>query len=179
MTPPGAPAKQPASVVVVGAGIAGLAFAYRLHRLAPHIRIIVVDAAPDVAGGKLRTSEVAGLAVDEAADAFLARHPAPTALCTELGLADRLTQPAAREALLVQHGELHRIPAGLVLGVPCDLDALRASGVVSPEGVDRAALDLTAPADGPPPARRTRLPNASAAEVLPTPQSVSGRSDSS
>ena len=38
-------------------------------------------------------------------------------------------------------------PRGLVLGVPTDLDALAASGAVSPEGVARAGQDLTMGAD--------------------------------
>src|SRR5690606_485315 len=63
-------------------------------------------------------------------------------LCTELGLADRLTSPATGVAYLWAGGELRRFPEGLVLGVPTDLDALAASGVLSDEGVDRARAEL-------------------------------------
>ena len=63
-----------------------------------------------------------------------------------------LTSPAERSALLWSGGMLRRLPTGLVLGVPTDLDALRASGIVSSAAVDRAACDLeaTAPPEGEP-----------------------------
>ncbi len=54
-----------------------------------------------------------------------------------------MVTPAERTAYLFARGELRRFPEGGVLGVPTDLDALAASGVISAEGVDRAALDLT------------------------------------
>jgi oxygen-dependent protoporphyrinogen oxidase len=77
--------------------------------------------------------------------------PAAVGLCRELGLGDRLTAPAGGGAFVYCGGALHRFPDGLVLGVPTDLDALAAWGVISPAGVERARQDLTAPADGPPP----------------------------
>ena len=52
---------------------------------------------------------------------------------------------------MLSGGELRRLPDGLVLGVPTDLEALAASGIVSAEGVARAGEDLVRPADGPPP----------------------------
>lgn len=133
-------------VVVVGAGISGLATAHRLGTLRPDAAITVVDAAP-VTGGKIRTTAIAGITVDEAADAFLARIPITLDLVRELGLAGRLTSPAERRAFVYRHDALHRFPEGLVLGVPTDLDALRASGLVSDAAVDRAALDLDPGAD--------------------------------
>lgn len=146
---PGPMRRRPQRVAVVGGGVTGLAAAHRLHRLAPDIELVVLDAA-DRPGGKVLTSELAdGLRVDEAADAFLARVPEALALCRELGLQDQLVTPAARSAFVKSHGELRRLPEGLVLGVPTDLDALADSGIVSPEGVARAAEDLTRPADAP------------------------------
>jgi oxygen-dependent protoporphyrinogen oxidase len=153
------------TVVVVGAGIAGLACAHRLHtdhgpgvqatqaglrgaNAEPGLDVVVVEAAHRT-GGKVRTSEIAGIAVDEAVDGFLARVPATIALCHELGLGDELTQPATAGASVWKGGRLHPFPEGLVLGVPVDLDALARSDLVSPAGIERAARDLTAPADGP------------------------------
>lgn len=147
--------RRPRRVAVVGAGLTGLAAAHRLHRLDPEVDVVVLDAAPR-AGGKVLTSELAprpdggALRVDEAADAFLARVPEALALCRELGLDEHLVTPAARSAFVKSHGELRRLPDGLVLGVPTDLEALAASGIVSPEGVARAGEDLTRAADGPP-----------------------------
>ncbi len=138
-------------VVVVGAGISGLTTAYRLSRTRPELEVVVLEAS-DRTGGKIHTTPFAGRLVDEAADAFLARVPAAVALARELGLADQFVTPAVRRAFLYRHGRLHPFPEGQVLGVPTDLEALRASGIVSAAGVERAALDLTLPAavDGAP-----------------------------
>ncbi len=135
-------------VAIIGAGIAGLTCAYRLHRLIPGAEITVVEASDHI-GGKIRTTAIAGMVIDEAADAFLARVPVAIDLCDELGLRDQLVTPAIRQAFVYRGGRLHRFPDGLVLGVPTDLDALRATGVVSAAGVDRAAQDLTLPRDLP------------------------------
>jgi oxygen-dependent protoporphyrinogen oxidase len=137
-----------ARVAVVGAGVAGLTCAYRLHGADPGLEVVVLEAGASP-GGRIRTSEIAGRPVDEAVDGFLARVPAAVDLCRELGLGDELTAPATAGASVWRHGALRPFPDGLVLGVPTDLDALAASGIVSAAGVDRAARDLTAPADGP------------------------------
>ena len=131
------------SVVVVGAGITGLTAAHALATAGASVT--VVDAAERV-GGLIRTTPFAGRPVDWGADAFLARVPEGVELCRELGLAGRLTSPMARRAFVYTHGRLSPLPDGLVLGVPTDLDALAASGVVSPAGVARAAEDLHRPA---------------------------------
>ena len=143
-------ARRPRRAMIVGAGITGLAAAHRLHALAPEVELVVVDAADEV-GGKVRTEDLGGAPVDAAADAFLARVPEAVALCRELGLDDELVTPAQRSAFVLSGGALRRLPDGLVLGVPTDLDALAASGIVSEAAVARAAEDLTRPADGPVP----------------------------
>ena len=138
-------------VVVVGAGITGLTTAFTLATREPGLRVTVLEASHRV-GGKILTTPFAGRPVDCGADAFLARVPEARELCEELGIAGMLTSPAERSALVWARGELRRLPAGLVLGVPTDMDALAASGIVSAEGVARAAADLDAtepPADEP------------------------------
>lgn len=127
--------------MVVGAGITGLTTAFTLATRHPGIDVTVVEAA-DRVGGKILTTPFAGRPVDCGADAFLARVPEAVELCDDLGLSGMLTSPAARDALVWSGAALRRLPAGLVLGVPTDLDALAASGIVSPEGVARAAQDL-------------------------------------
>jgi oxygen-dependent protoporphyrinogen oxidase len=128
-------------VVVVGAGITGLTAAFTLATGNPGVRLTVLEAA-DRVGGKVLTPPFAGRPVDCAADAFLARVPEAIELCDELGLSSVLTSPAERSALVWSRGALHPLPAGLVLGVPTDMDALAASGIVSRDGVARAAEDL-------------------------------------
>ena len=129
-------------VVVVGAGITGLTAALTLLDVVQGIDLVVVESSQHV-GGKIRTGLFAGHQVDEAADAFLARVPEGIALCERLGLRESLVAPAARTAYLYSRGQLHRFPEGLMLGIPTDLDALAASGVVSAAGVARAGQDLT------------------------------------
>jgi oxygen-dependent protoporphyrinogen oxidase len=133
-------ASAPRRVVVVGAGITGLAAAWTIATRSPGTDVVVLEASGR-AGGKVLTTPFAGRPVDCAADAFLARVPDGLELCEELGLAPLLTSPTERSAMVYAGGALHRLPPGLVLGVPTDLDALAASGIVSPEGIARAAAD--------------------------------------
>lgn len=134
-------------LAVVGAGISGLAAAWEGRRAGA--RVAVLDAAPSP-GGKLRTSPFAGVALDEAADAFLARVPEAVELCAELDVTADLVSPATGAAHVYLDGALRRLPADQLLGVPTDVDALAASGLVSAGGADRARRDLTAPDDRPP-----------------------------
>jgi oxygen-dependent protoporphyrinogen oxidase len=129
-------------VVVVGAGITGLTAAFTLATKRPDLEVVVLEASERV-GGKILTTPFAGRPVDCGADAFLARVPEAIELCRELGLDTILTSPSQKSAYVWVNGGLNRLPTGLVLGVPTDLDALAASGIVSPEGIARAAQDLT------------------------------------
>jgi oxygen-dependent protoporphyrinogen oxidase len=135
-----------ADLAVVGGGVSGLAAAWEAHRRGA--RVVVLDAA-ERPGGSLRTSPLGSVPVDEAADAFLARVPEAVELCEELGLAGELVSPATGAAHVWWDGALRRLPAEQLLGVPTDLDALAASGVLSPAGVERARQDLILPDDRP------------------------------
>jgi len=129
-------------VVVVGAGITGLTAAFTLATKRPDLEVVVLEAS-DRVGGKILTTPFAGRPVDCGADAFLARVPEAIELCRELGLDTILTSPSQKSAYVWVNGGLNRLPTGLVLGVPTDLDALAASGIVSPEGIARATQDLS------------------------------------
>jgi protoporphyrinogen/coproporphyrinogen III oxidase len=133
-------------IAVVGGGIAGLAAARDLARAGHEVTLIDAD---DTLGGKIRSSPVGQIDLDEGPDSVLARVPFAVELAKELGLGDDLVPQPPGSAYLYSRGELRRLPEGNVLGIPTDLDALAASGVVSAWGVARAADDLTAPADEP------------------------------
>jgi protoporphyrinogen/coproporphyrinogen III oxidase len=132
-----------ARVVVVGGGISGLAAARALARVVTAGAVeIEVRERDDRLGGKLKTSPFAGAsAVDEGADAFLARVPYATELARTVGLGDELTSPASATAAVHSAGRLHRIPDGLVLGVPAGLRGLAVSGLLSWRGKLRAAVE--------------------------------------
>ena len=129
-------------VVIVGAGIAGLATAWYLQQAG--VDAVVLEAS-DRAGGKVHTSELDGVALDVGPDTFLGRMPWAVDLCRELGLDDDLIAPATAQAWLWSRAELRRLPDGLALGVPLKPLTLARSGVVSPEGLARAALDVVLP----------------------------------
>ena len=128
---------------VVGGGIAGLAAAWELAGRRPGAEITVFE--PGRLGGKLRTSPFAGRMVDEGADAFLARVPEGRDLCAELGLDAGLVSPATGGVYVAAGAALHRLPEGLVLGVPVDPAQLRGSPLVGPGAADRVAAEPSQP----------------------------------
>ncbi|HZE30564.1 MAG TPA: protoporphyrinogen oxidase [Actinoallomurus sp.] len=130
-------------VVVVGGGITGLTAAY--HAAKNGARVTVLEGAAEV-GGKLRVSEVAGLPVDEGAEAMLARRPEGLELVRELGLGDRMVYPGTTSAAIWSRGALHDMPTGHIMGVPADLGALARSRILSAAGLARVPLDLVRPA---------------------------------
>jgi len=127
-------------VVVIGAGIGGLAAAHRL--LDRGVRVTVVEAS-DRVGGKLLPGEIAGARVDLGAESMLARRPEAVALAREVGLADGLQPPATATASLWTRGVLRPMPKGHVMGVPGTAAAL--SGVLSDEGLHRIERDADLP----------------------------------
>lgn len=131
-------------VRVVGGGISGLAVAHHLLQHAPDLDVAVLDAEA-TPGGKIRTSPFAGLpAVDEGADAFLARVPWAAALARAVGLGDQLVSPSTGAAAVWWH-QLRRLPEGLLLGMPTDPVNLARSGLLSWRGTARAALEPLLP----------------------------------
>ncbi|GAA1920318.1 protoporphyrinogen oxidase [Nocardioides lentus] len=129
-------------VAVVGAGIGGLTAARDL--VAAGHDVVVLEAA-EVAGGKLRRAEVAGVALDVGTEAMLHRRPEGSALAADLGLP--LVHPTGASSRIWTRGSLRRLPRSL-MGVPLDPDDLAASGVLSPEGLARARVERVEPWDG-------------------------------
>lgn len=110
---------------------------------------VTVVEAEDTLGGKIRTSAFVGMPIDEGPDAYLARVPHGVQLTRELGLGDDITHPETGHAA-VWHRRLHRIPAGLVLGIPTGSAALARSGLLSTRATVRAALEPILPTSGDP-----------------------------
>ncbi|MFC4531869.1 protoporphyrinogen oxidase [Sphaerisporangium dianthi] len=132
-------------VVVVGGGIAGLAAAWHLRHEDGDMAVTVLDGASRI-GGKLHTSQVAGIPVDEGAEAMLARRPEGKELARMAGVGGELADPAAVGASILSRGALRPMPKGQVMGVPSDITGLVRSGVLSPGGLARVPLDQILPA---------------------------------
>ncbi|MYW49217.1 protoporphyrinogen oxidase [Streptomyces sp. SID161] len=130
----------PGHVVVVGAGIAGLAAAHRL--LGRGARVTVLEAG-DRVGGKLLPGEIAGVRVDLGAESLLARRPEAVTLARETGLGEHLRPPATATASIWTRGALRPMPKGHVMGVPGTAAAL--SGVLSAAGLARIGRDADLP----------------------------------
>ncbi len=92
-----------APVVVVGAGLAGLACALRLH--AAGMPVSIVEAGDDV-GGRVRTDHVDGFLVDRGFQVLLTAYPEAQAVLDYAALDLRSFYPGA----LVRHGGgFHRV----------------------------------------------------------------------
>jgi protoporphyrinogen/coproporphyrinogen III oxidase len=132
-------------VVVIGGGIAGLAAAFYLKD--EPVRVTVLEGAGRL-GGKLSASDVAGVAMDEGAEALLARRPEGIGLITAAGLGDALVPAGVTSSAVYTRGAMRPLPRRQFMGVPADLDELAATGVISPEGVARARAEEVRPAEG-------------------------------
>lgn len=138
-------------VVIVGGGITGLTTAYRLLKSrrdasGSPIRVTVLEAKPRL-GGNIRTERAEGCVIDAGPDSFVTARPHATALCRELGLADRLigTTERNRRVYVRRGGVLHPLPEGLVLTVPSRVMPLARSGLFSLVAKARMGLDLVLP----------------------------------
>lgn len=120
-------------VAVVGGGLAGLTAALELLERGVDVEVLEGGARP---GGKLVRGDVGGLRVDLGAESILARRPEGLALVDRLGLGDRLVHPAPHGASIWTRGAVRPLPR-TVQGVPADVEALVASGIVAEAPVGR------------------------------------------
>ncbi|MFD6972847.1 protoporphyrinogen oxidase [Streptomyces sp. NPDC059979] len=129
-------------VVIVGGGIAGLSAAFYLRN--EPVRVTLLEGSSRI-GGKLSVSEVAGVAVDEGAESLYANRRKTTGLIKEAGLGDRIMSAGVTASAIWTRDEIRQQPDRQFMGVPCDLDDLARSGVLSAAGLDRARQDLALP----------------------------------
>jgi len=102
---------RPLDAVVVGAGISGLAAAFRLVRAG--MRVAVLEASPRP-GGALVTHEAAGFRFELGPNTVLESDPSLPALIRDCGLdGERLAAaPAARRRWVWHAGRLRALPSG-------------------------------------------------------------------
>jgi oxygen-dependent protoporphyrinogen oxidase len=132
-------------VVIVGGGIAGLAAAFFLRDEA--VRVTLLEGSPRL-GGKLSVSEIAGVPVDEGAEALLVTRPEGTGLIAEAGLVGDRVAPGPTSSAIWTLGALRPLPRRQFMGVPSDLAELARSGVLTEGGLVRASRDLELPPTG-------------------------------
>lgn len=132
-------------VAIIGGGIAGLAAALYLRD--EPVRVTVLEGSPRL-GGKLSASDVAGVAMDEGAEALLARRPEGIDLITAAGLGDSLVPAGVTSSAIYSRGAMRSLPRRQFMGVPADIDELEATEVLSAEGVHRARQESRPATDG-------------------------------
>ncbi len=141
---------RPESVIVVGAGVSGLAAAHRLTELARaesrSLELRVLEARSRV-GGAILTRRREGFLVEAGPDSFITQKPWALALCRRLGLENELipTNPDCRRTFVVRDGTLHPVPEGFLLLAPSRILPMLTSRLFSWPGKLRMGLDLVIP----------------------------------
>jgi oxygen-dependent protoporphyrinogen oxidase len=103
------------AIVVVGAGISGLATAYRLQERLPAAEITVLERDQRV-GGTAWTEERDGFRVEIGPNGFLDNKPTTVQLCRDLGLGEQLlaaSESSGQNRYLFLDGKLKALPNGL------------------------------------------------------------------
>lgn len=137
-------------VVVIGAGITGLAAAHRMRELSAErefpLEVIVLDRAAHT-GGPLATVHRDGFTIETGADSFLTEKPQAGELARRLGLGDELipTREEFRRTQVVHNGRLVDIPDGFSLMAPSRLGPVMRSKLFSPAAKLRIALEPLVP----------------------------------
>ena len=102
------------TIIIVGAGISGLATAHYIYQKAQSadkpVQCVVLEANSRL-GGKILTERVGDIITEGGPESFSTRKPWALALCRELGLGDRLlgADDAGRNYVL-QHGRPVQVP---------------------------------------------------------------------
>jgi oxygen-dependent protoporphyrinogen oxidase len=137
-------------IAVIGGGITGLSAAYYLKKQMAErgvpIQLTVIDKR-GAFGGHIHTLKRDGFVIEKGPDSFLARKLAMLELAKELDLDDQLTgtNPKAKKTYIIHRNKFHRMPPGLVLGIPTEMGPFMKTGLLSPGGKIRAAMDLLLP----------------------------------
>ena len=131
-------------MLIIGAGISGLAAAYELTQRGVAVRLLEASARP---GGLIHTEHLDGFTIEAGPDSILNAKPAAVALVRELGLTPALqaVRQGAR-AFVLKGRALHALPQPSLLGIPLTREALANYDLLSAEGRARMALEPTIPA---------------------------------
>jgi oxygen-dependent protoporphyrinogen oxidase len=142
-------------IAVLGGGVAGLAAANRIQELAREhgtaVEVTLYEREAH-AGGCIQTVRDGGFTMELGPDSLLIDKPAAARLIERLNLNGEIVDmlPHFKGARIVHRGKLHRIPPDFRLFTPTSIPALLTSGIFSPAGLARAAMEPFVPkrADG-------------------------------
>ncbi len=125
-------------IVVVGAGITGLAAAWELTRTGPGIEVTVCDGAPRP-GGVLQSEKIGEYLVEHSADMFSCEPEGAIELCRQLGIDGELlcTHEVQDKAFVGFGDQIAAVPKGFSLMVPALEGPIRDWPFLSAEGKQR------------------------------------------
>jgi len=136
-------------IVVIGAGITGLAAAYALHQAKSEGQDVewLLLEREDRVGGKIHTERTGGFVIDGGPDCFLPEKPWVGQLAAALGIdGDMLpTNDEHKKTFILSGGKLHLLPDGVMGLVPTKFVPFATSGLFSWPGKLRMAADLVIP----------------------------------
>ena len=132
-------------VIVVGGGISGLTSAYYLQKEAREnglaIDVQLLESSERL-GGKISTIQRDGFTIERGPDSFLARKESAGRLAGEVGLGEELVPNGTGQSYILVNGKLHKMPSGSFMGIPTRVRPFLFSGLFTPAGKARAAMDL-------------------------------------
>ena len=129
---------SPQTVTIIGAGITGLATAWKIRQLSPETRITVLESSEKV-GGVLQTERIGGYVVETSADMFTCQPPFALELCQSLGMEDQLltTAEPKHKAYVGMKDQVVPVPAGFSLMVPSQEESILDWPLMSDSGKQR------------------------------------------
>ncbi|MFS0865413.1 protoporphyrinogen oxidase [Fredinandcohnia sp. 179-A 10B2 NHS] len=139
-------------VIVIGGGITGLTAAYYLQKEAREkglsIDCSLLEASHRL-GGKVQTVVRDGFVIERGPDSFLERKQSAARLAKEVGLGDKLVNNTAGKSYVLVNGKLHPMPGGSIMGIPTEVGPFITTGLFTPLGKLRAAMDFVLPRTAP------------------------------
>ncbi|MBE9531503.1 MAG: protoporphyrinogen oxidase, partial [Proteobacteria bacterium] len=137
-------------VVIIGAGIGGLATALSLEEGAvlkgKELEIILLERKERI-GGNIRSEKVDGFLVEGGPDCFLSEKPWAMELAKKLGLGEKLlpTNELKKTTYVLSGGKLHELPEGVILMIPTRVMPFLRSSLISFFGKIRMGLEIFVP----------------------------------
>ena len=140
----------PRRIAIVGGGVTGLACAHFLvessrSRGVP-LEVTVLEGSARL-GGNIQTENRSGFILDGGPDSWVATKPDATRLARALRLGPELipTTETHRGVYVALGRELHRMPEGLVLGIPTSIGPMVRTSLFGWDAKLRAALEPIVP----------------------------------